>query len=330
VIGPGFARAGGHRPILTLFGTLDRTEAQVDRFQATSPEAEEPADSAETGRFPLILVATGGTLIVCVMSPLLMKLTGEATWYALPLLTALIAVAWRGRLTREELGLRGGRGFYPHATLLPLAAVGSVVWLATLVGVARVGETPIRMLGLQVSTMAVLTAFGALLTEDGFFRGALWGALHRAGRSSDEILIWTSTAYVVWYVPILWLTPAPVLGAEAFLVHVVNIWLLSLSWGVLRLVSGSVLVSAWSHGLWNGLAYTLFGFGAARGAMGVVDPLRFDPERGWAGIAVNATAVVVLWRWWRRKEAYEAAVAAEDTADAAHRAASTVPRGPGK
>ncbi|MFV1986836.1 MAG: CPBP family intramembrane glutamic endopeptidase [Gemmatimonadota bacterium] len=274
------------------------------------------------------------TVTVWVMSPLSMKLTGDATWYALPLLAALVVVAWRGRLTREELGLTGGRGFYGHATLLPLVVVGCVVWLATLFGVARVGETPLGLLGLQVSTMAVLTTFGAILTEDGFFRGALWGALQRAGRSADEILIWTSTAFVIWYVPILWMTPSPVLGAEAFLVHVVNTWLLAFCWGLLRLVSGSIVVVAWSHGLWNGLAYTLFGFGAARGAMGVVDPLRFDPERGWAGIAINATAVFVLWRWWRRKEAYEAAVAAEDAADAAHRAAradaSTAPKVRGK
>jgi hypothetical protein len=305
----------------------------VNRFHETDSETAELADSAETSRFeepapfPVMLVAIGSTLTVCVMSPLLMKLTGDDTWYALPLLTALIAVWWRGKLTGAQVGLRGGRGFYGHATLLSLAVVGSVVWLATLAGTTRVAETPLRLLTIQVSSMAVLTAIGTMVTEDGFFRGALWGVLDRAGRSPDEVIIWTSTASVIWYVPILWLTPSPVLGAEAFLVHIINLWLLALCWGVLRLVSGSVLVAAWAHGLWNGLAYTLFGFGAARGAMGVVDPLRFDPERGWAGIAANATALLIMWRWWRRNQAYEAAVAAEAAADEARLAARSTTEG---
>ncbi len=286
----------------------------------------DPANSGDPARnrgtLP-VLVAAGATLGVCAVSPLLMAFSGDETWYALPLLAALIGVWWRERLSPSEIGLVRGRGYYGHATLLPLAAVGAVVWIATLVGATRVGDAPIRLLGLQVTTMAVLTTMGTMVTEDGFFRGALWGALERAGRSSEVILLWTSTAYVVWYLPILWLSPAPVTGAEALIVHVLNVWLLALCWGVLRLVSGSLLIAAWAHGLWNGLAYTLFGFGPATGALGVVDPLRFDPERGWAGVAVNAMALVILWRWWRQHEAVEAAIEAEEAAEAARREAGT-------
>jgi len=287
----------------------------VERFQGVSPATASPEDSAENVRFSPLIAAAGATLAVCVLSPGLTHLTGDDAWYPVPLFAALIALWWRLRMTRADVGLKRGRGFYGRATLLPLVVVGSVVWLATLVGATRVGETPIRLLGLQVTTMAFMTAMGTVVTEDGLFRGALWGALDRAGLSKDAILLWTASASVVWYIPIITMLPSPVGGAEAMLVRGLNLWLLALCWGVLRIVSGSVLVVAWSHGLWNGLAYTLFGFGAATGAMGVVDPLRFDPERGWAGVAINALALVFLCRWWRRHAASEADDAAEDAAD---------------
>ncbi len=295
----------------------------MDRFQGIGSDPARHGEPPGSSRASGGVIAIGATMAVLVMSPVLMAISGDQTWYALPLLAALIAVWWRSRLSLADVGFARGRGHYAHATLLPLAVVGSIVWLATLVGVTRVSDAPLRLLGLQVSTMAVLMAIGTLFTEDGFFRGALWGALKRSGRSDDAVLLWTSTAYALWYLPILWFAPSPISGTEALVVHALNIWLLSLCWGVLRLVSGSLFVTAWAHGLWSGLAYTLFGFGPSTGALGVVDPLRFDPERGWAGVAANAAALLLLWRWWRQHEAYEAAEAAEKATGAARREVSS-------
>ncbi|MDX1579238.1 MAG: CPBP family glutamic-type intramembrane protease, partial [Gemmatimonadota bacterium] len=193
-----------------------------------------------------------------------------------------------------------------------LLVVGAAVWLATLVSVTRPSDVGLGRLALEVALIAVASVLGTLVAEDGFFRGTLWGALERAGRPDDAILLWTSTANALWFAPLLLLEPALGGSPEAASVHLLNIWLLAMSWGVLRLVSGSVLVAAWAHGLWNGLAYALFGFGPSSGALALVDPLRFDPERGWAGVAFNAAAFLVLWRWWQRREA----AAAEAEADA--------------
>ena len=283
----------------------------MDRFHPDVPESPVKADSAESVRIPGPVFAVSAVLAVCVASPALLAATDDETWYALPLMAAAAVLWWRGRLTGPELGLARGRGFYARATLLPLAAVGLVVWLAPAVGATRVGEARLGLLAVQVSTMAVLTTIGTLLTEDGFFRGALWGFLDRDGRSDDAILLWTASAYALWYLPLVWVAPSPVAGPEALAVRTLNLWLLALAWGILRLVSGSLLVAAWSHGLWNGLAYTLFGYGASTGALGIVAPLDFDPERGWAGVAINAAAVLVLYRWWRAHEAEEALEAEE-------------------
>jgi len=48
----------------------------------------------------------------------------------------------------------------------------------------------------------------------------------------------------------------------------VNATLIGLSWGLMRLISGSIIVTSVSHGVWNGMAYVLFGFGEKTGALG--------------------------------------------------------------
>lgn len=275
----------------------------MQRFQtgaaagAPGPREVPPPDAGVAMRR-----ATIATLAVWAASWGLLWVSRDAMWYVAPLFVGIVVLAADMRPSRRELGFTLGRGHYAAATLAPLLVVGGVVWLATLTGVARVADTGVGTLGLQIATMAFLTGVGSVLTEDGFFRGALWAALERGGRSPDAILAWTSGAYVVWYLPFLRFEPGLTTGAEATVVHALNLFLLGLCWGALRLASGSVLVAAWTHGLWNGLAYTLFGFGMARGALGVTDPLRFDPERGWAGVALNAALFLWLWRRWRRLE----------------------------
>ncbi len=272
----------------------------MQRFHE-QPDTDRPPSPGRVGDRRATWLAAVATMAVCVTSPLVARATGDGTWYSLPLLAGLWLL-WRGaRLTRAQMGLTRAPGFYRPATLQPLVVVGCAVWLATLLGGTQVGDPGIGTLALQVLSMTAVTTVGTLFTEDGFFRGALWGLLERAGRSTDAILVWTSAAGAVWFLPILWLEPGLGGSPEAVAVHVVNVWLLGMCWGALRLISGSVLVAAWAHGLWNGLAYTLFGFGPAAGALGVSDALRFDPERGWAGVAFNAAAFLVVWRWWGRR-----------------------------
>ena len=69
----------------------------------------------------------------------------------------------------------------------------------------------------------------------------------------------------------------------------------------LRMTSGSVLVPSLSHGLWNGFAYVLFGYGTKAGALGVSAYNLYGPERGIIGIGLNVLTVVILWRWMKRR-----------------------------
>jgi hypothetical protein len=47
-----------------------------------------------------------------------------------------------------------------------------------------------------------------------------------------------------------------------------------------------------SHGLWNGLAYTLFGYGTKVGALGIRHTAIYGPEVGLIGLAVNALVLL--------------------------------------
>jgi len=62
------------------------------------------------------------------------------------------------------------------------------------------------------------------------------------------------------------------------------------------MVSGSVLVPAVSHAVWNGIDYPLYGFGEKVGALGITDTHFFWPEVGLLGILLGVAFLTVIWR----------------------------------
>jgi hypothetical protein len=79
---------------------------------------------------------------------------------------------------------------------------------------------------------------------------------------------------------------------------------------MLRVISGSVVVASVGHGLWNGFAYVLFGFGTKAGALGIEDTVLYGPEVGWLGLGLNLLFVLGLWHWHRRAQAPASIVSA--------------------
>jgi hypothetical protein len=78
-----------------------------------------------------------------------------------------------------------------------------------------------------------------------------------------------------------------------------NAAVLGAAWGLLRWQSGSVIVASVSHGVWNGLAYVLFGFGKHLGVLGITNTVVFGPELGLLGLALNIGFVTAFWIWCR-------------------------------
>ena len=247
----------------------------------------------KAGSWPLI--ASIGAIVI---SPLLVLTTAQGPFYNLWLAVMMIALWAVQRLTKREVGIAIGD---PKSYFIALAyAVGIIgcvalgAWAAQLIDLKDYSaSTVLRRLSLNFLVTFVL----ALITEEGFFRGALWGSCERAGFSPAKIVIWTSLAFGLWHfaVPIidpdfaqpLSKVPQYVIGSTAF----------GVAMGLLRLRSGSIIVPSLCHALWNASVYTFFGAGEKMGQLGISDPSIWDPERGYAGLVLAVLVAVLLW-WW--------------------------------
>ena len=69
------------------------------------------------------------------------------------------------------------------------------------------------------------------------------------------------------------------------------------------MVSGSLLMPAVSHAVWNGIEYPLFGFGEKMGALGISQTHICGPAAGLLGIACGLLFLALIWRRYGAKSA---------------------------
>jgi membrane protease YdiL (CAAX protease family) len=231
-----------------------------------------------------------------------LDVAGFFMFSALPLIPLTGLLWYLQKLSRAEIGLTAGKlSDFGPALLYPLLALGLIAGIAALSGAVDTTETDWNKTFLNIGLMSTTGILMALLTEEGFFRGWLWASLQRAGHSERKVLILTTAGFVLWHVSAVTLDTGFDVPAGEIPVYLVNASLLGAAWGILRAASGSILVPSVCHAVWNGLDYPLFGFGEKVGALGISDTHIFGPETGIVGIAVNATAVLLLSLWWRRR-----------------------------
>jgi len=243
------------------------------------------------------------SIAAIVISPLLVLATAQGALYNVWLAVMMASLWVVQRLSKREVGVAtGDRKSYLVAAAYAVAIIGCVAlgaWIAQLIDLQGWSATTVfRRLSLNFLVTFVL----ALITEEGFFRGALWGSCERAGFSPAKTVIWTSVAFGLWHfaVPLidpdfsqpLGKVPQYVIGSTAF----------GVAMGLLRLRSGSIFVPSFCHALWNGSVYTFFGAGEKIGQLGIADPRVWDPERGYAGLVLAMLAAVLLW-WWIKPDA---------------------------
>jgi membrane protease YdiL (CAAX protease family) len=226
-----------------------------------------------------------------------MDASGLAVFSALPLFPlAGILWAWE-RFSRAEIGLAWGSARdYGLALLYPVAVIGAVGAVAALAGAVDLTEADWRKAGLNMALVGLTTIIGTILTEEGFFRGWLWASLGRAGYGEARVLVWSSVAFSLWHVSAVSLETGFDLPAPQIPLYLANVVVMGLVWGMLRLVSGSVIVASVSHGVWNGLAYVLFGFGTRVGTLGIQATHIFGPEVGVVGLILNVLFAFALCR----------------------------------
>ena len=249
-----------------------------------------------TAMTPMPAFAILGTAVAIAITAA-MDATGYSVFSALPLCPLMFLFWYLQRLTRAEIGFRvGRRAHYAQAILYPLIVLGAATLVAFVGGAVNLDDTNWRHFWLNLLAGGASTTLVVIITEEGFFRGWLWAALKRAGQTDGRTLVWTSVVFSLWHLPSVSLETGFDLPAAQIPVYMVNATLLGLIWGMLRLVSGSILVASVSHGVWNGINYALFAFGTKVGALGVEQTSIFGPEVGYVGLVLNGAYALWLWK----------------------------------
>lgn len=233
-----------------------------------------------------------------VISPLLVLATAQGAFYNLWLAVMMIALWAAQRLNKREVGVAVGDprsyfiGFGYAVGIIGCVALGA--WASQLIDLTDYSATTVVR---RLSLNFLITFALALITEEGFFRGALWGSCARAGFSPAKTVIWTSLAFGLWHLAVPVTDPDFAQPLDKVPQYVIGSTAFGVAMGLLRLRSGSILVPSFCHALWNASVYTFFGAGEKTGQLGIADPGMWDPERGYAGLALAILGAVLLW-WW--------------------------------
>jgi CAAX protease family protein len=195
---------------------------------------------------------------------------------------------------------RWGKPTYFALTLLyPLLVIGLIAIVAAFAGVVDLSKTNFQEAFLNLLIVTISTALVAIITEERFFRGWLWGSLVRRGIIQSHVLIHTSIAFALWHISAVILDTDFRPATSQVPTFLINAAVMGMVWGMLRWMSGSIIVASCSHRLWNGIAYVFFGFGTKTGALGIRDTAIFGPEIGILGLISNAVFAFLFWQWWR-------------------------------
>ena len=227
-----------------------------------------------------------------------MDASGYSVFSALPLMPLFGLFWWWQKFSKAEIGFnRGKRSHYAYAVAYPLVVMMGLAAIAALAGAIDTSATDWNKAMLNLFVGGIVTILGVIVTEEGFFRGWLWAGLKKNGLGNSATLIVSSLAFTAWHISAVSLETGFDLPAKEIPIYLANATLIGLNFGLLRLVSGSIIVASVCHGVWNGLAYTLFGFGEKVGALGIQDSWLFGPEVGLFGIVINLVFAIGFWRF---------------------------------
>lgn len=233
-----------------------------------------------------------------------MDASGLSAFSALPLLPLMCLFWFLEKHSRQEMGFVLGRlRDYCLAVLHPALVLGLVAAISAAAGALDISQIDWGKAWRNVALVSVSTIMVALVTEEGFFRGWLFASLQRAGIKRLAILLWSSVAFSLWHLSAVTLSTGFDLPAAQLPVYMLNAAVMGLIWALLRSISGSLVVSSVSHGLWNGAAYVFFGYGTTVGALGIEETATYGPEVGFLGLALNLLFAAALWRWHARPSA---------------------------
>jgi membrane protease YdiL (CAAX protease family) len=241
-------------------------------------------------------------VLVAIAITTAMDANGLSAFSALPLFPLMVLLWYLERRSRAEMGFIWGRVRYWGIALIhPAFVLNLTALFAWIAGAINLESTDWQNAGLNFALVTLSTIVVVTITEEGFFRGWLWTSLKRAGQNRQWILVWSSLAFAGWHLSAILLETGfnpPLTQAP---MNILNAFILGAIWGVLRLISNSVVVASVGHGIWNGITYVFFGFGAEIGALGIKETAIYGPEVGILGLVLNLVFVALLWQWYRHE-----------------------------
>lgn len=240
--------------------------------------------------------AIGGTLAAIAVTTT-MDASGYTMFSALPLFPLAGLFWFLQKFSRPEVGLIWGEvNCYGLALAYPIFVLGATASVAFAFGAVDTSAADwsktLANIGLISSTGILM----GLITEEGFFRGWLWAALKRTGQSDMKVLIGSTLAFTAWHISAITLDTGFDIPANEVPIYLINATLIGGVFGVIRLMSGSVIASSVCHAVWNGLDYPLYGLGEEVGALGIQQTHIFGPEVGILGIGLNLAFFAWIWR----------------------------------
>lgn len=268
-----------------------------NRFGSVAPMKKESLSSKDGSphsslRWPIVGV------VLAIAATTTMDATGLSAFSVLALLPLMLLLCYIDRLTRPDAGSRWGhRSYYGLAIAYPLLVMTAIGLIASVAGALDLSKTNWQKAGLNLAIITISTFLIAIITEEGFFRGWLWGSLRRACLKEKQILVWSSIAFALWHISAVTIAPDFKPAVSQIPIFLINAAMMGAVWGLLCANPGSIVVASFSHGLWNGMAYVLFGFGVKVGALGIANTPLFGPEIGFLGLASNALFAFALWSY---------------------------------
>ncbi len=240
-----------------------------------------------------------GYVLVMICSTLFPIIFNNEQLQALVIFPLILILVYWTKMNGKELGLEfGNLRDYVWAILYPLSICLVIIVIALLTG--NMGEFKYsNETSGKIVYLFLYTLILAFATEEGFFRGWLFGILERDKINPKLVLLLTAVAFASWHLPLFFLNPS--FTWSMLPIYITGGIIGGVTFGLLRYISGSVIVSSFSHALWNTIVYILFGFGSTIGILGIKMTSIFSPESGLLGLAFGLVFMAILWFWTSKK-----------------------------
>jgi len=131
-------------------------------------------------------------IVIAITGTTTMDATGLSAFSAFALLPLMFLFWYLDGLSGSEMGFKWGRlTDFALAVLYPLTVIGLIAIVATFAGAVDLSKTNWQKALLNLLIVTISTALIAIVTEEGFFRGWLWGSLRRRCINESYVFIYT-------------------------------------------------------------------------------------------------------------------------------------------